>query len=190
MTLYKRDSIEVLNKYGIIAVPLSTHQGVLAVPKGPTVTTVTDAPVVPAAQISELERMPEHTPHIPSREEIVTALILDAAEYGYTINPADAQYLDDMFARAAAAIRNQDGGEWSERLYYLTPEDLNRVHRTGLLDTLVPDERVVPEPGSAHERLGLRHLKGRELSFVHTFGESRGGRDCAVAIAVDRTDAT
>ena len=131
----------------------------------------------------------------PTRDDVVAAIISDAATHNMTVPERVAAYIVDMFETAATQIREwrselllEDPHTDFEPMYYLSEEDLKVSH--DILDAIMPDD-TVPDIGSAPDQLGRLFLAGKEMNFIHTKGyEGRREGHCSVAVAIDRTDAS
>ncbi len=98
----------------------------------------------------------------PTHDRILSLITRDAAKHSVNVSRAEATYVDDMFTCAVSEIRS------GKPMYLLNNLDLQMA--LTIIETIMPDESQ-PEPGSAHQALGFRHLRDEdgELYFKRTF---------------------
>ena len=112
----------------------------------------------------------------PKRTEVERAVRDEARSKGRSCSRTHADWFVAMLIRAASLGRAND----YKGAYRLSDWELEQLHP--LLSTIMPDDVVIPAPGSAHELLQQYILDGRELALVHT---REGANLCVIALRLE-----
>lgn len=122
---------------------------------------------------------PEELVRQPSRKEVAQAIMAEANGAGLRCEWNKAYHLIDMLQRAVDTIRL---GRWNGNknpMYHIRQRELNALHP--VLEVVMPDDVVSPQPGSAHDLSQRLLLEGDEWALVHTVSGDEV-RDCTVAL--------